>query len=482
VRNILLIVIDTLRADHLGCYGYQRPTSPHLDRLAARGTLLDAVWSASNFTAPAFTSLFTGVYPSQHGVFDFTSQASSSPIKTCLDVHRIQSAGVVTFRFFPNLLKNIWGGIEVVTKTSSFNYSKDLPMAVTAAASEWLEQKGKNTPFCLFVHYDGPHMPYRLPAAYAQTFDTVPESEVDSDFLASMFPQERETLFGRDHKKSDARRLFKLIESVNRKLKRVDDVTLKWMIDKYDASVRYNDDAVGKLLSNLAELGLSDDTVVAVLSDHGEEFLDHGQLSHGHIHLYEEVIRTAGIIFDPAKDLCKGVKRPLSHIAVMPTLLRLAGVVELPPVLQPLDFSSSLISTDSDHSETAGHESGSEVDDQSTAPVFCVSKFKVAVRLGRWKLIQPLLNPHLPRITRWKLWLKMLLLRELGRELYDLHSDPAEHCNLFGHNPQARAMVALVRNHLRAIGSASLSDGTGQDLDDAERKRIEQELRDLGYM
>ena len=69
MRNILLIVVDTLRPDHLGCYGYDRPTSPRLDALAAEGLLLESMWSASNFTAPAFTSLFTGLHPHQHGVF-----------------------------------------------------------------------------------------------------------------------------------------------------------------------------------------------------------------------------------------------------------------------------------------------------------------------------------------------------------------------------------------------------------------------------
>ena len=76
MRNIILIVIDTLRADHLGLYGYPRPTSPFLDRLAESSLVLEACYSASNFTAPAFTSLFTATYPTQHGIFDFCSGLS----------------------------------------------------------------------------------------------------------------------------------------------------------------------------------------------------------------------------------------------------------------------------------------------------------------------------------------------------------------------------------------------------------------------
>ncbi len=125
MKNILLIVVDTLRPDHLGCYGYHRPTSPCLDDLAEQGAVLESLWSPSNFTAPAFTSLFTGLYPHQHGVFDFTMQAPSSPIHDLLKHNDVRMGGVVSFRFFGNLLRKIWGDVEAVTDTRSFDYSKD---------------------------------------------------------------------------------------------------------------------------------------------------------------------------------------------------------------------------------------------------------------------------------------------------------------------------------------------------------------------
>jgi len=490
LRNILLIVIDTLRPDHLGCYGYDRDTSPHLDRLAARGALLDACWSASNFTAPAFTSLFTGEYPSRHGVFDFTTKAASSPLKSCLDAHGYRTGGVVTFRFFQNLLQNIWGEIEAVTDTRSFDYSKDLPRAVTAGASEWLRRHGSAGPFCLFVHYDGPHMPYRLPDEYARIFDLVAESEVDAEFRAAVFPQEHERLQSRHHKEGDVKRLFELLEAVNRKLRRIEPATLTWLINKYDASIRYNDEAVGQLLQNLSDQGLAEDTVIAVLSDHGEEFLDHGQISHGHIHLYEEVIRTAGIVVSPGIPGGRRLSRPVSHVGVLPTLLRLAGIPELPANAAAADFSRQLISSPGDHSSAGNSRAGSKdatrIDRQGETadldPIFCVSKFKIAVRSGQWKWIQPLPSSHLPRVARWKLWLKMLLLRELKNELYDLRNDPTESVNLTRDKHRVQCMAALVKDHLRASRGASLVGGTAADLAAAERARIEQEMRDLGYM
>ena len=142
MKNILLIVVDTLRPDHLGCYGYDRPTSPCLDALAKKSTVLQSLWSASNFTAPAFTSLFTGLYPHQHGVFDFTAQAPSSPIHSLLQHNQVNMGAVVTFRFFENLLSKIWGDVESVTDTRSFDYSKKLPQAVTESSLAWLEKHG----------------------------------------------------------------------------------------------------------------------------------------------------------------------------------------------------------------------------------------------------------------------------------------------------------------------------------------------------
>ncbi len=189
MKNILLIVVDTLRPDHLGCYGYHRPTSPCLDDLAGRSTVLDSLWSASNFTAPAFTSLFTGLYPHQHGVFDFTAKAPSSPVHDVLRMNDVRMGGVVTFRFFKNLLSRIWGEIEAVTDTRSFDYSKDLPQAVTESSLDWMQNHAGGAPFCLFVHYDGPHLPFRLPEEFANAFDSTAQPDIAPDFLSLFFPQ-----------------------------------------------------------------------------------------------------------------------------------------------------------------------------------------------------------------------------------------------------------------------------------------------------
>jgi arylsulfatase A-like enzyme len=467
MRNIVLIVVDTLRADHLGCYGYQRPTSPFLDSLAGKSLVLDSCYSASNYTAPAFTSLFTATYPNQHGVFDFCSQAGSSPIKSCLDANRARAEGIVTFRFFQNLLARIWGKIEAVTDTRSFDYGKDLPRAVSDGAIEWLERHVNNGPFFLFLHYDGPHIPYRLPDDYASAFDTVDPASVDPGILNAFFPQHLERIEDRSSDSEPIKRLTKIIKSINTRGRRVDENTRHWLIDKYDASIRYTDDMISRVYQALHGLGIMDDTVICVLSDHGEEFWDHGHFGHADVHLYDEIIRTVGIVHDPAQPDSWRLDLPVSHIQIVPSLLSLAGATQFSEPLAALDLGETLPRIE---------------DGGRPEPVFCMGNFKSAVRWENLKWIHPLPNPRDSLPKRAKRMLRMLLTGEWKDELYDLAADPGETRNLAGQRRRSRPLAEALERQL-SEHSAPLSAGEPvAELDDAEREKIEKELRDLGYM
>lgn len=458
MKNIVFIVVDTLRADRLGVYGHDRPVSPCLDELAARSTVHDALWSASNFTAPAFSTIFTGLSPSRHGVFDFGARIGTSAIREAFEAAGVRTAGVVTFRFFQRLLGDAWGGIEAVTDGRSFNYDKNLPRAVSDGAIEWLRGHGKAGPFCLFLHYDAPHMPYRLPAEYESLFDRGPESAVDADARAMLFPQDQAEIHGQAG--GHVLKMFGWIESVNRGRRRLKPETIAWMQDKYDASVRYNDDQIARVLESLRENGLENDTVVGVFSDHGEEFLDHGFLGHGGIHLYEELIRTVGIIHDPGAPP-KRVTTPRGHAGILPTLMARAGV-PMPATLAAADFDAQ----------------------DGTAPVICEGEFKVAMRQGNHKRIKPLPTTHVPRMKRFRHWLKMAMLREVKFEEYDLSADPGETRNVAtraGHVAFDEVWRAHVANR-DLVDPAPVLSGTSDDLNDAEREDLERFLRDMGYM
>lgn len=455
-RNIVFIVVDTLRADRLGCYGHDRPTSPFLDDLAQRSTVLDALWSASNFTAPAFTSIFTGISPDRHGVFDFGAQLGSSPIHQALETAGVRTGGVVTFRFFRRLLGKVWGEMEAITDGRSFNYDKNSPRAVSEGAEEWLDAHGADGPFCLFLHYDAPHMPYRLPAEYESMFDTVDPGRVDPDALHMLFPQGEEHIHGQEG--GHVLQMFDWIEQVSRGRRHLNADTVAWMKDKYDASVRYNDDQIARVFDKLEQLGLHENTVVGVFSDHGEELLEHGFLGHGGIHMYEEMIRTVGIVHDPEREPAR-VAAPRGHVGILPTLMARAGV-PMPPSLAALDFAA-------------------RPDDD---PVFCVGEFKVALRQGSRKWIHAAPSPHLPVSKRARHWLKMAWLRELAEEHYDLASDPAETRNLASAATKRELTDALRRSASLPASSAANVSGTSKDLDDQEREDLEKFLKDMGYM
>jgi len=467
MRNIVLIVIDTLRADHLGCYGYDRPTSPFLDSLARKSLVLDSCYSASNFTAPAFTSLFTASYPSRHEIYDFTSQAGGSPLTGCLQANGLRTEGVVTFRFFKNLLAKVWGELEAVTDGRSFDYSTELPQAVSEGAVEWLEKNGKQNPFFLFLHYDGPHAPYRLPDSYADMFDTVDPELVEREIRDILFPLHLDRIGGANPQDKTISKLHDLIISINRKGRQVDTPTRAWVTDKYDASIRYNDDQVAKVFEALQSLGLQEDTVVAVLSDHGEELWDHGHFGHGGVHMYDEIVRTVGLIHDPAAPDGGRTAIPVNHVQIVPTLLQLAGAKDLPADLADLDIRESV------QRQQAGGE---------PEPVFCVGPFKTVARRGDLKLIHTRSTRQKTLSQKLRARLRMLLTRELGSELFDLASDPGEQRNLIGQRQLAGPLKSLLADHFRTEGAKPAFTEGSQDIDADEKARIENEMKDLGYM
>jgi arylsulfatase A-like enzyme len=467
MRNIILIVVDTLRADHLGCYGYGRPTSPFLDSLAEKSLVLDSCYSASNFTAPAFTSLFTASYPSRHGILDFCSQATSSPIRTCLEANDVRAEGIVAFRFFNNVLARIWGEVEVVTDTRSFDFSKDLPRAVSDGAIEWLEQYGKKGPFFLFLHYDGPHIPYRLPDQYAEMFDTVDPNAVDPEISTAFFPQHLERMDGSAANNPRIRHMRKLINAMNTRRRRVDPQTRNWVIDKYDATIRYTDDMISRVYEALQALDLSKDTLFAVLSDHGEELWDHGLFGHGEAHMYDEIIRTVGIIHDPAKPGRERTSLPTSHVQIIPSLLKMAGAVQLSEFLSALDIREA---------------EKRLVSGGPPEPVFCIGPFKSVVRLANMKWIHTRPSRQNPPLKRLKSILRLIWTGQLKDELFDLSVDPEEKVNINRERSRSRPLADLLKQHFKEAEVESPAGESAPCLDDSERKKIEKELRDLGYM
>jgi len=302
--SILLVSIDTLRPDRLGCYGSPRRVSPEVDRFATTATIFETCVSASSWTLPAHASMFTGVTPSLHRVTTDERRLGASRVALAEILRR---EGHATAAFVTHYY--LTGDYGLDRGFESFTYRQDRPAAdVCARAAAWLGATA-DRPFFLFLHLFDPHWNYNPPPGYVAAVagaDAPPyEGPVDGS-LEVMQPW---------------------IEPRNE----VPDADLARALDLYDAEIAAVDAALGRLFAALDSLGLSERTLVLITSDHGEEFRDHGSFGHGHS-LYEEAVRVPLIVRAPGAPGAGGDARgairgdPAATIDIAPTILAWAGI------------------------------------------------------------------------------------------------------------------------------------------------------------
>jgi arylsulfatase A-like enzyme len=320
--NVLLISIDTLRPDHLGSYGYHRKTSPRFDKLASEGVLYENHISSTSWTLPAHAALFSSLLDSVHGCIE-TNKKLPEGISTLAEV--FAKAGYKTAGFFSGpYLHPAFGlgqGFQHYENCTSYARAIDTAPAkkwamdagvmrkshrditnpiVYAAFKKWFDQN-RGSRFFMFIHMWDVHFDFIPPPPYDKMFD----------------PDYTGTVTGAD---------FFFDPAINAKMPKRD---LEHLIALYDGEIAWTDHHLGKILDDLENAGLLDKTVVAVTSDHGTEFFEHGNKSHRQT-LFDEVIRIPLVIRYPAS-LPRGVRvNTQTHlIDVAPTLVELAG---LPPM------------------------------------------------------------------------------------------------------------------------------------------------------
>jgi len=390
-RNLLLISLDTLRADHLGCYGYERPTSPFLDRLASQGVLFEQAYATSPWTLPSHASLFTGLYPSQHGAM--TEELSlPTDLPTLAEVLRgrdFATAGFVSGIFLGSrygLGRGFERYVAIPTRAESGGSATTLSATdrVSAGGLEWLAaQQGR--PFFLFLHYFDIHADYRPEPRFAGLFGKPYHGPADGS----------------------ARQLRAFL----RGLIAFDADDRAHLVDLYDAEIRQLDLGLEELFAKLRERGALDQTVVVVTADHGEEFFDHGGVVHARTQ-YQEMLRVPMIILGPG--IPRGLRshQPVSLVDLAPTLLTLLGA-EVPPAVSGRDLAPLW---------EGGGDGWPERDlfAEANGTRDGVSPQRAVLR-GRWKLI----------------------LHGSGeRELFDLVEDPHERENRAAAEPERTADLA----------------------------------------
>ncbi|RLE27827.1 MAG: hypothetical protein DRJ65_01660 [Acidobacteria bacterium] len=345
-RAIILISIDTLRPDHLGVYGYSRPTSPFMDKFAETATVFEHATSTSSWTLPAHISLMVSRYSADHGVH--TPQQRLRSGATTL-AHSLRSAGYRTGGFYSSqLLSQIHGfaqGFDHYVRPEIENEVSP-GAAINQAALAWID--GGQEPFFLFLHYFDVHAPYRQRrpgrasfadqldgpnADYAELAGRVAERylmshDVDTSGLDWRFPR---TGFGRAKKRLELmtddpqeQHLFLHHYLLNRGLT---DDEQKRVISLYDDGVAHQDFLIEQLAIGLEARGLLDDAMIWIVSDHGEMLYDH----HGHrdhtYYLNQSVTAIPMIVRLPGQTAPRRVSSPpVSLVDVMPTILDMAGL------------------------------------------------------------------------------------------------------------------------------------------------------------
>lgn len=297
--DILLVSIDTLRADHVGCYGHPLNTTPTIDRLAREGIRFTRAISQSSWTLPVHASMLTGLYPIQHGCtyLRAPSLAYLAPkVVTLADTLREQgyTTLAVTSCEFVSPAYGLDQGFDV------FNYQPTNAQARVDAALRLLEAHDAR-PYFLFLHLFDPHDPYCPPPPYREMF--VPPGEADD-------------VTGR----------------VNHKLGRPADMvpderTLDVLRRLYDAEIRYVDDQLARIVSRLEARGTLDDTIVVVTSDHGESFGENGVMFHG-TSIGNPEVHVPLIVRYPRRIAAGSEETAVveASVPIKATLLHLAGV------------------------------------------------------------------------------------------------------------------------------------------------------------
>lgn len=303
IDNVILISIDSLRSDRLGCYGNQRNTSPTLDRLAREGVRFETVTSTTSWTTPSHMSMLTGRDVLAHGVITDSDElpAGVPTLAGTLQAAGFATKGIVSAPFVGSRYGFSRGFDDYDDRTipapTSFDAARDEPAPiVTDLATKWLrEHDGKR--FFLFLHYWDVHYDYIPPAPYNTMFDP--------DYTGSITGAN-----------------FIDNKAVNRRMSRRD---LDHIIALYDGEIRWVDDHIARLLTVLDERGLSERTAIIVTADHGDEFFEHGFKGHGRT-LYREVVQVPLIIRAPGLPAGEVVAEPASLVDVTPTVLDIAGV------------------------------------------------------------------------------------------------------------------------------------------------------------
>jgi arylsulfatase len=460
--NVILITVDTLRADHLGCYGYERDTSPNLDAFAKESARFERAYSMAPFTAPSHASLFTGLHTPSHGVYYWGHKVDAGASTLA---ERFAGAGWRTGAFYNH------PSIESCDLQRGFQhaearYYEPAEDSIDALLG-WVEREpGK--PFASWLHLWDVHRPYgwrdwnELPA---EVKSKVQRRELTFAYEEQRYGAPTELAVGRGEQ------FYNVPEPRQRKpigfagkQRVLDERDWQFVADRYDGGVRYADQALGRLFAELKRRGLWDNTVIVITSDHGEALLEREPCWFTHDpFLYEETLHVPLFVRVPGgagsgravPDLARGID-------VLPTLLELADLPgaglqgrSLLPLLRGESLPPALLWAQTQTHSAKESARRTKPGEDWLEPRECISD-------GRWKIVID--------------YEKLAADKTTGVALYDLQSDPRELKNS-AHTPEGLPHVQRLMKAADEFRKAQRAGSEKGALTDAQRRLLDS----LGY-
>jgi arylsulfatase A-like enzyme len=461
-QGVILVIADTLRRDHLEPWGYERPTGPTIRRFATEGVHFRDAVAQAVWTKVSVPAILSSLYPSTHGIVDFTHRLPAAAT-TLAEVYR--AAGYATFATsaipFTGQLTNLHQGVEVLHESRSFVPPEEELFMKSAReyvgrTLDWIEQH-RDVPFFAVLHVADPHAPYRPFSPYDRLWTDEAE--------AGWFREAEERVRQEIPLTAAARRRFAAPNLAEMARAAIDgERFVRHEVAWYDGSIRGMDAELGRLLDRLEHLGLRERVAVAFVSDHGEEFLEHGSHFHG-LNVYGENANVPMLLWAPGF-LPAGVQvePTVQLVDVMPTLLELSGLAvperaqgrSLLPLVRRVAAGEDLAEWRERPAFTERALRAHEGTETDILPGFAIVR-------GGWKLVRH----SRPAPGRPDL------------ELYDHREDPLNLRNVAAEHPEVvnRLAAELERWRQWAEGQRLPADDAGT-VDAAELER----LRSLGYV